>query len=129
MAIELNHTIVNVRDKRESAEFLAEILGLPPAVPFFGHFLVLRLNNGVSLDFCDSEEPVEPQHYAFLVSDREFDEIFARVKGRGLTYWADPARKQPNEINHHFGGRGFYFLEPSGHFLEVIIRPYEMVGE
>ncbi|MEO7164106.1 MAG: VOC family protein, partial [Bdellovibrionia bacterium] len=76
MSVELNHTIVNVKNKEESAKFFAEILGLPPAEPFLGYFLVLRTSNGVSLDFIDSTEKIEPQHYAFLVSEGEFDQIF-----------------------------------------------------
>jgi len=123
MSIELNHTIVNVYDKHKSATFMAEILGLPAPEPF-GHFLVLRTNNGVSLDFINSTEKIEPQHYAFLVSESEFDQIFGRMKGRGLTYWADPAKKKPGETNTHDGGRGVYFEDPSGHFLEIITRPY-----
>jgi catechol 2,3-dioxygenase-like lactoylglutathione lyase family enzyme len=124
MSIELNHTIVNVRDKEESARFFSEILGLPPAEPFLGYFLVLRTSNGVSLDFIDSSESIEPQHYAFLVSEQEFDEIFGRIKARRLPYWADPAKKKPGEINRNDGGRGVYFEDPSGHFLEIITRPY-----
>src|SRR5882672_10002896 len=124
MSIELNHTIVHAADKQESARFLTEILDLPPATPF-GHFLVVKTDNGVSLDFIDSGgEPIARQHYAFLVSDAEFDNIFARIRERELSYWADPMAKRPNEINTHFGGRGFYFRDPSGHWLEVITKPY-----
>ena len=124
MPIELNHTIVNVRDKRESADFVAEILGLPAPETMFGYFLVLRTSNGVSLDFIDSDEKIDPQHYAFLVSESEFEEIFGRIVKKGMSYWADPARKLEGQINRHFGGRGVYFTEPSGHFLEIITRPY-----
>lgn len=124
MSVELNHTIVNVKDKQESAQFFATILGLEPPVPFMGYFLVLKTSNGVSLDFIDSEAAIDPQHYAFLVSEKEFDEIFGRIKERGLSYWADPARRHEGKINHHDGGRGVYFCEPSGHFLEIITRPY-----
>lgn len=124
MGIELNHTIVNVKDKAESAKFFSEILGLPPAKPFLDYFLVLRTDNGVSLDFIDSTDPIEPQHYAFLVSESEFDEIFSRIKARGIPYWADPAKKIRGQINTHDGGRGCYFEDPSGHFLEIITRPY-----
>jgi hypothetical protein len=124
VAVELNHTLLNVKSKHESANFVAEILGLPKPEPLFGYFLVVRTSNGVSLDFIDSDEEIEPQHYAFLVSDAEFDQIFERIRQKSLTYWADPARKEAGRINHHFGGRGVYFTEPSGHFLEVITRPY-----
>ncbi len=87
MAVQLNHTIVYVRDKRESATFLAEIL-------------------------------VEP----------DFDRIFGRIRARELPYWADPGRRRPGEINTNDGGRGVYWEEPSGHFLEIITRPYGSGG-
>ena len=105
---ELNHTIVWCSDQRQSADFLTSILGLPEARRFF-HFLFVDLENGVSLDYYQKDGPVSQQHYAFLVSDEEFDAGFGRIKDQGLTYWADPARTQPGEINHHFGGRGVYF--------------------
>jgi catechol 2,3-dioxygenase-like lactoylglutathione lyase family enzyme len=120
---ELNHTIVWCRDKQRSADFLTEILGLPSPRTFF-HFLVVDLQNGVSLDYYQKEGPVAQQHYAFLVSDEEFDAGFGQIQSRGLTYWADPARTQPGEINHHFGGRGVYFADPDGHLLELITKPY-----
>jgi len=123
MSVELNHTIVNVRDKREAATFLAEILGLPAPEPF-GPFLVVRTANGVSLDFIETEDELVIEHYAFLVSETEFDEIFGRIKQRRLQYWADPAASKPEEINTHYGGRGVYFRDPSGHYLEIITRPY-----
>jgi catechol 2,3-dioxygenase-like lactoylglutathione lyase family enzyme len=119
MAAQLNHTIVPVKDKRESAEFLAQILGLGPPRPL-GPFLCVETANGVSLDFDDRWGPA-PNHYAFLVSEEEFDAIFERVRGRGLTYWADPGHRQPNQINAN--GRGFYFEDPSGLNLEVLTRP------
>lgn len=123
MAVELNHTIVRVRDKRESSTFLSEILGVAEPVPY-GPFLVVQAANGVSLDFADDHGPPNPQHYAFLVSEREFDEIFGRIRQRGLTYWADPGRRRPGAYNTHDGGRGVYWEDPSGHLLEIITRPY-----
>ncbi|HYR34470.1 MAG TPA: VOC family protein, partial [Burkholderiales bacterium] len=82
MAIKLNHTIVNVRDKRTSAKFLTELFGLPPATPFI-HFLCVQIGD-TTLDFCDADYDPEPQHYAFLVSEKEFDQIFGRIKAKGL---------------------------------------------
>ena len=127
MPIQLNHTIVSVRDKRESAVFLAEILGLDEPEPY-GPFLVVQVDNQVSLDFADEHGPVHSQHYAFLVSESEFDEIFGRIQGRGLPHWADPGRRRPGEINTNDGGRGVYWEDPSGHFLEIITRPYGSGG-
>jgi len=123
VAVELNHTIVSVRDKHEAATFLTELLGLPPYTTF-GPFAVVELANGVSMDFADDHGDVVPRHYAFLVSEPEFDEIFGRIKDRGLDYWADPGQRRPGEINHNDGGRGFYWQDPNGHFLEIITVPY-----
>jgi len=123
MAIKLNHTIVNVRDKRKSAKFLTELFGLPKAVPFGSYFLGVQVGD-TTLDFCDADYDPEKQHYAFLVSEKEFDRIFGRIQQRGLDYWADPRKSEKGEINHHDGGRGVYFEEPGGHFLEIITVPY-----
>ena len=123
MAVQLNHHIVRVRDKEEAASFFAEILGLPPATRY-GPFLELKAANDVSLDFADDHGEPVPAHYAFLVSEAEFDEIFARIKQRGLDYWADPSHRRPSEINTNDGGRGVYWDDPNGNVLEIITRPY-----
>jgi catechol 2,3-dioxygenase-like lactoylglutathione lyase family enzyme len=123
MAMQLNHTIVWCRSKDRSAAFLAGILGRPTPARF-GPFQVVELDNGVSLDFHDSEGDIAPQHYAFLIGEDDFDGVFARVRASDLTYWADPGKSRPNEINRNDGGRGFYFEDPDGHLLEVITRPY-----
>lgn len=123
MTAQLNHTIVWCSDKQRSSAFLAEMLGLPDAVPF-ANFLVIPLGNGISMDFMEQEGPIAMQHYAFLVSDAEFDAGMAKIAEKGLTYWADPARQGVNQINHHWGGRGVYFEDPDGHFLELITKPY-----
>lgn len=123
MAVQLNHTIVAAHDKKAAAAFLTEILGLPDATPF-GPFMVVQVDNELTLDFADHEGEITPQHYAFLVGDTEFDEIFGRIKDRGLPYWADPRRDHPGEINTRDGGRGLYFEDPNGHYLEILTRWY-----
>ncbi|MDP1821544.1 MAG: VOC family protein [Acidimicrobiales bacterium] len=125
MTVQLNHTIVHAYDKAESAAFLSEMLGLAPPVPF-GPFLVVEVHNGVSLDFIDADpgQQIEPQHYAFLVSEPEFDVIFGRIVERGLPYFADPGGQEPGQINHHYGGRGVYWADPGGNWLEIITVPY-----
>ncbi|MDQ4103168.1 MAG: VOC family protein [Actinomycetota bacterium] len=123
MAVELNHTVVPARDKLASAMFLTDLLGLP-APTSFGPFLVVTLGNGVSLDFVDASDDISPQHYAFLVSEAEFDSIFSRIQAQELEYWADPSHNRPREINRRDGGRGVYFDDPDGHVLELLTRPY-----
>ncbi|MFJ5996564.1 VOC family protein [Streptomyces sp. NPDC092370] len=127
MTVQLNHTIVAAHDKRASARFFADLLGLDVSPPY-GPFLPVEISNGVTLDFMDSSEAISPQHYAFLVSEEEFDEILGRVQKAGLTYWADPFHSRPGEINHNDGGRGAYFNDPDGHRLEIITRPYGSGG-
>ncbi len=123
MTARLDHTIVRCKDKHRSSTFMAEMLGLPDPAPFL-HFMVVPLENGVSMDFMEHPGPIAAQHYAFLVSDAEFDAGMARLAEKGLAYWADPARKRPGEINRHWGGRGVYFEDPDGHLLELLTKPY-----
>jgi len=123
MAAQLNHTIVWCRDNHASAAFLADMLALPAPVPFY-HFMVVTLDNGVSMDFMAKDGPVSVQHYAFLVDEAGFDHGMARIEALGLDYWADPARTRAGEINRNDGGRGVYFLDPDGHVLELITTPY-----
>ena len=123
MAVQRNHTIVRSRNKESSARFLTEILGLPEATRF-GPFLVVELDNGVSLDFYETDGEIASQHYAFLVTEAEFEASFARLRARGLDYWADPNQTRRGQINHREGGRGVYFEGPNGHLLELITRPY-----
>lgn len=127
MAVELNHTIVHAKDAAESAQFAAEVLGLA-APRRFGPFLVVDCANGVSLDFLSTDEDFIVEHYAFLVSEPEFDAIFARLAARGVDHFADPRLAHKGEINRHDGGRGCYFKDPSGHILEIITRPYGSGG-
>ena len=123
MNVQLNHTIVWCRDPRVSADFLTELFGLPRSV-HWGPFEIVEVANGVSLDYHEVDGEIASQHYAFLVSEEEFDAIFGRIVERGLEHWADPAKHRAGAINHDDGGRGVYFDDPDGHFLEIITRPY-----
>ena len=124
MTVKLNHTIVHSKDPRAAADFFAGLFGLPAPKPF-GPFLDVEVGNEVTLAFLDADGmEVQMQHYAFLVSEKEFDQIFGRIQARGLKHWADPGQKQEGKINRHDGGRGVYFQDPSGHLLEIITRPY-----
>lgn len=98
MPAQLNHTIVWCKDRHRSSRFLAEMLGLPEPQTFM-HFEIVEAANGVSLDFMEKDGPVSQQHYAFLVSDEEFDAGMTRIAKKELTYWADPGRSKPGEIN------------------------------
>ena len=123
MPVELNHTIVAATDRDRTADFLVDILGLEPATTY-GPFRVVALANGVSLDVVGSSGPVHPQHYAFLVSEEEFDLIWARIRERDLVFCFFFNDTATTEIYTNDGGRGLYWQDPDGHSLEIITRPY-----
>jgi catechol 2,3-dioxygenase-like lactoylglutathione lyase family enzyme len=126
MAVTLNHTIAHAHDKEATARFLTEILGLPQPRTL-AHFTIVQIDD-TSLDFIQTDEKITSRHFAFLVSESEFDEIFARIRARNLPYWADPFHNEPDAINRWDDGRGLYFDDPNGHLLEIITRPYGSGG-
>ncbi|BCL24436.1 VOC family protein [Streptomyces tuirus] len=120
----LNHTAVYASDRQLSAEFLAAVLGLEVGAPF-GPFLPVDLGNDVTLDYYEmTAEPIQSQHYAFLVPDERFDGMIDRLEALGVTYYADPDHTRPGRVNDLFGGRGAYFDDPDGHNMEIMTRPY-----
>lgn len=124
MTIELNHTIVPARDKDASARFFSRIFGVPYE-PSGGYFAPVRVNDRFTLDFDDDYSPDERfdiHHYAFHVSDEEFDQIFGRVQEAGLAYGSEPGHPENGKLNNWNGGRGVYFRDPSGHLLELLTR-------
>jgi extradiol dioxygenase family protein len=129
MSIKFNHTIIAAKDKKQSATWLTELFSLPDPEPF-GHFLAVAVANDVSLDYAEvgSGEEIRPQHYAFLVSEDDFDSIYGKIRDRGIEHWADPRRSRPGEINRNDGGRGVYFQDPAGHYMEILTRPYGSGG-
>jgi catechol 2,3-dioxygenase-like lactoylglutathione lyase family enzyme len=119
--ITLNHTIVFSKEKTEGANFLTDLLGLPRATPV-GKFMAVELTNGVTLDYSDTNRPIATQHYAFQLSDDEFDRAFERIKQRNIAYWADPFHQREDIIYASDRGRGLYFEDPSGHNMEILTR-------
>ena len=124
MAISLNHTIVPAHNKVESARFYARVFGFE-YVGEFSHFIVVRVNDTLSLDF-DHAKSFESHHYAFKVSDPEFDEIFARLETEGIAFGSTPYETGNMKINHNYGGRGVYFCDANGHILEMLTADYEI---
>jgi catechol 2,3-dioxygenase-like lactoylglutathione lyase family enzyme len=121
MPITLNHTIVPSHDKEQSAQFFARMFGLKYAGPV-GHFAQVRVNDDLALDW-DDRTSFEGHHYAFVVSDQEFDQIFGRLKTEKVAYGSGPNSSTDGDINHRRGGRGLYFSDPDGHLLEIMTVP------
>lgn len=122
--VRFDHTIVPAIDKRTSAEFFAEIFGLA-APTQAGAFLQVRLSDGRIFDFAEPGIDFPGQHFAFLVDDATFDAVVERLRAWGVDHWADPQGRHPGEINHNHGGRGVYFLDPAGHYLEALTARYD----
>jgi catechol 2,3-dioxygenase-like lactoylglutathione lyase family enzyme len=120
MTIVLNHTIVPAHDKEISAKFFARIFGLSYQGPL-GHFAPVRINESLTLDFDDAAS-FDSHHYAFHVSDEEFDSIWDRIKANELPFGSGPFETDNMHINTRLGGRGLYFLDPNGHNLELMTR-------
>ena len=121
MAIVLDHTIVPARDKEASARFFAQVFGLRYD-GVRGHFAPVRVNESLTFDF-DNRDSFESHHYAFYISDEEFDAILGRVQAAGRSYGSGPSSPTDGRINTRRGGRGFYFHDLDGHLLEVMTRP------
>jgi catechol 2,3-dioxygenase-like lactoylglutathione lyase family enzyme len=127
MTIRLDHTIVPAQDRHAAAQFFAEVFGLEVSSAQ-GQFSQVRINDSLTFDFADSDEPGgfgkgQGHHYAFHISDAEFDEILDRVKARGIAYGSGPHAHTDGKINTRRGGRGFYFEGPDGHLWEVMTVP------
>ena len=120
MTIELNHTIVPAHDKVASAKFFAKAFGLPFDDRAVWYFVPVRVNERLTRDFHDDVDQFEIHHYAFKISEAEFDEIFGRIQAQGIRYGSGPATLEDTAINHHGGGRGVYFRDPNGHILELL---------
>jgi len=127
MPVDLNHMIIPAKDRRASARFLAQILGLAVGREW-GPFVPLNTGNGVTLDFADADD-VQPMHCAFLVSETEFDAALGRIRDADVKFYAGYDGRGPGEINHLYGGRGVYFYDPNGHLFEIITRPYGQAPE
>lgn len=118
MAIELNHTIVPAHDKVDSAKFFARIFGLQYEGAV-SHFAPVQVNDSLTLDF-DNRTQFESHHYAFKVSEEDFDAIFGQIEAEGIPYGSGPFSLEDMKLNHRSGGRGVYFRDPNGHILELL---------
>lgn len=124
VTIAFNHTIIAARNRHKSASFLTNLFGLPEATAW-GPFAIVPLADGVFIQFAEPDvAEIQMQHYAFLVDDESFDAIYERIRDGGIEHWADPRQTLPGQINTDHGGRGVYFLNPAGHGIEIMTRPY-----
>lgn len=124
MTIELDHTIVPARNKLASAQLLAELLGVPWAETGPGPFAPVYVNDGLTLDFIQTDEDFPVYHFCFRVGQQEFDSILARIKAAGIKFRSSVRGPDDMQINTQFGGSIVYWNEPEGHQWEILTVSY-----
>jgi catechol 2,3-dioxygenase-like lactoylglutathione lyase family enzyme len=124
MPVEMDHTIVPSRDKAAGARLLAELLGVPWAPHGLGPFAPVFVNDGLTLDFIDTDEDFPIYHFCFRVSPDEFDAILARIQAKGIPYRSSVRGPMDRQINTEYGGSMIYWNEPDGHQWEMLTVSY-----
>lgn len=124
MTIELDHAIVPARRQRASAQRLAELLGVPWSATTIGPFSAVYVNDGLTLDFQDTDEAFPIYHFCFRVSDAEFDAILGRLVAAGIDYRSSVRGPVDHEVSTLLGGRSIYWNEPEGHQWEMLTVSY-----
>lgn len=124
MTIHLDHSIVPSRQKSASAQRLAELLGVPWGPAAAGPFAAVYVNDGLTLDFIDTDEDFPVYHFCFRVSPEEFDAILARIKAAGIAYRSTVRGPVDMKVDTQFGGRGIYWNDPDGHQWEMLTVSY-----
>ncbi len=122
MEITLNHTIVPTYDNVKSAKFYERIFHFK-FLKVWEHFAVLKINSTLTFDFVTKKD-FSKMHYAFKVSEKQFDEIFGRIKDNNIAYGSGPYKLDDGKINTHYNGRGVYFRDENGHILEILTKDY-----
>lgn len=124
MTVQLDHFIVSTHNKIASAKLLGELLGVPWAEAGLGPFSPVYLNDGLTLDFFETDESFPVEHYCFRVSEQAFDEILGRIKAAGIAYRSTVRGPMDMQVSTQFGGRGIYWNEPDGHQWEMLTVSY-----
>lgn len=124
MTIQLDHFIVSARDKAAAGRRLAQLLGVPCGPALAGPFLAVYINDGLTLDFFETDEAFPVEHFCFRVGDGEFDAILERIQAAGIKYRSAVRGPQDMQVSTQFGGRGVYWNEPEGHQWEMLTVSY-----
>ena len=122
MAIRLDHLIVPSRNQVQGAKFLAGLLDAPWAEKQ-GTFSPVYVNETLTVDFADRDR-FESHHFAFSVSDAEFDAIFGRIKAAGIPYRSRPRSENDFQIITRLGGKNLYWEDADGHLWEILTVSY-----
>jgi len=124
MSIELDHLIVPAKDRRASAQLLAQLLGVPWSDSSVAPFSEVYVSDGLTLDFDQADGPFPVLHYCFRVSEAKFDEILKTLVAAGIRYRSTPGGEADMRINTNYGGRLMYWSEPDGHVWEALTESY-----
>ncbi|MES2413061.1 MAG: VOC family protein [Pseudomonadota bacterium] len=124
MRIDLDHTIVPSRHKAASAKLLAELLGVPWSATGIGPFAPVFVNEGLTLDFIDTDDDFPVYHFCFRVTDADFDAILARIQAAGIPFRSTVRGPDDRQVSDYMGGKGIYWNQPDGHQWELLTVSY-----
>ncbi|HXC52560.1 MAG TPA: VOC family protein [Candidatus Limnocylindrales bacterium] len=124
MTIELDHVIISARTRDASATRLADLLGVACGPAKEGPFFAVYVNDGLTLDFIETDEPFPIEHFCFRVSEAEFDAILGRIEAAGIDYRSVVHGPVDRKINTSYGGRMLYWNDPEGHQWEILTVSY-----
>lgn len=124
MSIELDHAIVPAHDRDASAQRLAQLLGVPCGPAALGPFYAVYVNEGLTLDFIQTEDAVEVYHFCFRVDEQRFDQILERIRAAGIAFRSNVRGPMDGQVNSEYGGRMVYWNEPEGHQWEILTKSY-----
>ena len=124
MTVQLDHIMVPCRNKLASAKLLADLLGVAWAESGVGPFAPVFVNDGLTLDFDQTDEPYSLIHYCFRVSDTEFDAILGRIRSAGIKFRSAVHGPVDMQVDTQHGGRIVYWNEPDGHQWEILTVSY-----
>ena len=122
MTIELDHTIVPSRDKVAAARMLGELLGVPWAPSGLGQFAPVYVNEGLTIDFIDTDEAFPVYHYCFRVQRAEFAAILERIRAAGIPFRSDVHGPVDMQVHPEYGN--VYWNVPDGHMWEMLTVSY-----
>jgi catechol 2,3-dioxygenase-like lactoylglutathione lyase family enzyme len=124
MAIQLDHVIVSARHAETAGKLLADLLGVRCGPAAAGPFFAVYVNDGLTLDFIETNEPFPVQHLCFRVDEEDFDRILSKIQAAGIGYRSDVRGPFNQKINTDYGGKMIYWNEPEGHQWEILTVSY-----
>ncbi|MFN8439838.1 MAG: VOC family protein [Caldilineaceae bacterium] len=121
--LRFDHVFVFAKDAKRSSDFLAQILGIPPALPSGpdGDIYRLEIEAAGAVQYHPHDGEIPTHHIAFRVDRATFDAALKRLQQMGIEYGNDPEETKNLKYSDFLGGYGrIFFLDPDGHLFEIV---------